>query len=372
MGAAQAARRPGVPLIRPALGHAEARALSEAVASGWLGTGVFTRLFEARFSAFAGGGDCVALSSGTAALQLALEAAGARGGAVITTPLTDVATAHAILQAGAEPVFCDVDPERGLLDPAAVAAARTARTRAVVAVHLGGHPCDMDALRKAAGRRAALIEDCCVAVGARYKGRPVGTLGDAGAFSFSRQKAPTALDGGALLVRRPAWRRRVALLSRMGIAGRDAEPRAGDVRVLGWRSRMSDLSAVVGIAQLARWKDLRRSLARQERAYRQALDGHPHLRAAVDAPWATRGLSQFTVRAPGGGGAALTRHLRARGVEAALRTFPCHLYDLYRPWRRRLPNAERLWKELVSLPFSPALTPEETARTAQALREFGG
>lgn len=372
MGTTQAPRA-RIPLIRPALGQAEAAALSEAVASGWLGTGVFTRLFETRFAAFAGGSHCVALSSGTAALQLALEAAGARGGEVITTPLTDVATAHAILHVGAKPVFCDVDPLRGLLDPDAAAAARTSRTRAVIAVHLGGHPCDMDALAAVTrGRGIALIEDCCVAVGGFYKGRPLGTLGDAGAFSFSRHKAPTAIDGGAILVRRASWRRRLARLCRMGIEERGDGPRPGDVRRLGWRSRMSDLSAVVGLAQLARWRTLSESLKRQSRSYRAAMDGHALLCPPEDAPWGQRGLSQYTLTVLDGRGAALVRHLRAHGVEAAQRIYPSHLYSLYRPWRRRLPNAERLWKGLVNLPFSPALTAEETARVAQALRAFGG
>ncbi len=366
METAQATRARPVPLIRPALGPAEAAALSDAALGGWLGSGVYTRLFEARFAAFAGGRHCAALSSGTAALHMALEAARARGGQVITTPLTDVATAHAILHAGAEPRFCDVDA-RGLLDPAAVAAALTSRTRAVVAVHLAGHPCDMDALRALTRRRGVfLLEDCCAALAAAYKGRPVGTLGDAGAFSFSRHKSPTAVDGGALLLRSPVLRRRVARLSRMGL---DA---ARGVRELGWRSRMSDLSAVVGISQLARWKGLRAALERHRRVYHEALEGHAALLPPQDAPWARRGLSQFTVSVRGGRGAALVDHLRARGIEAARRLYPAHLHRLYRPWRRRLPNAERLWKGLVNLPFSPDLTRDETARVADALRAFRG
>lgn len=337
------------------LGRAEARALAEAVESGWVGTGVYARLFEARFAAFAGGARCAAVNSGTAALHLALEAAGARGGEVVLAPLDAVATAHAVGLAGATPVFCDVEPERGTLDPAATEAALTPRTRAIVAVHLRGHPCDLASLRDLARRRrVALIEDCCQALAGEYRGRPLGTLGDAGCFSFGRHKTLTTEDGGALLYRRASW---------------DACRRT--LREAGWRHRMNDLSAVLGLSQLARWPGIAARLTVLQRTYDEALAGHRFLSRPDAAPRTRPGWSYFSVRARGGRARALARHLSANGVAGTPWAPPTHLFKLYRGGRR-LPVAEALWKDFTDLPFSAATPPAEAGRVAQALRSFGG
>lgn len=361
------------PSPRSQLGRAEARALAEAVGSGWVGTGVYARLFESRFAAFAGGERCAAVNSGTAALHLALEAAGARGGEVLLAPLDAVAAAHAVTLAGAEPVFCDVEPERGTLDPAAAQRALTPRTRAIVAVHLRGYPCDLAGLRALARRRRlALVEDCCQALRGAYRGRPLGTLGDAGAFSFGRHKTLTTEDGGALLYRRASWAARLDRLRRQGLSGDGPAAGPQALKEAGWRYRMNDLSAVLGLSQLSRWEGIAARLEAVRAAYAGALDGHPRLRLPAEAPGTRRGWSYFSVRAAGGRARALERHLRARGVAAAPWAPPAHLYEVHRPRRRRLPVAEAYWKDFVDLPFSAAMTAAETGRAADALKDFRG
>lgn len=365
-------RRKALAAPRSQLGPAEARALAEAVESGWVGTGVYVRLFEARFAAFAGGSRCAAVNSGTAALHLALEAAGARGGEVLLAPLDAVATAHAVSLAGAKPVFCDVDPVRGTLDPAAAHASVTPRTRAIVAVHLRGVPCDLAPLLALARRRGlALIEDCCQAMGGSYRGRALGTLGDAGAFSFGRHKTLTTEDGGALVYRRASWDARLGRLRRLGLAGDGQTAGRGALKSAGWRYRMNDLSAVLGLSQLSRWGGIEARLAAVRDAYVRSLDGHPLLSLPAALPGSQRGWSYFSVRAGGRRGQALALHLRARGVDAVAWAPPTHLFKLYHGGRR-LPVAERYGKDFVDLPFGPTLTPTDIRRTADALRTFRG
>lgn len=357
---------------RSPLGRKEAEALSGAVESGWVGTGVYARLFESRFAAFAGAGRCAAVNSGTAALHLALEAAGARGGEVLLAPLDAVATAHAVTLAGAKPVFCDVDPERGTLDPAAAESAVTPRTRALVAVHLRGVPCDLAPLLALARRRGlAVIEDCCQALGGSYRGRPLGAWGDAGAFSFGRHKTLTTEDGGALVYRRASWDARLGRLRRLGLSGDGQTAGRGALKSEGWRYRMNDLSAVLGLSQLARWEGIEARLTAVRDAYARALVGHPLLTLPAALPGSERGWSYFSVRARGRKGRALARRLRERGVEAVPWAPPTHLFTLYRGGRR-LPVAEAYAEDFVDLPFGATLTSAAVRRTADALRTFRG
>ena len=375
MEALEARRHRRVPHFRSALGRKEARALGEALASGWIGTGVYSRLFEARFAAFAGGRRCAAVNSGTAALHLALEACGARGGEVVTSPLTDVGTVQAILHAGARPVFADVEPERGTLSPAAVESVLTRRTRAVLAVHLHGHPADLSPLLGLArARGAALIEDCCQAVGGFYRDRPLGTIGDAGCFSFGRFKNPTTVDGGAILYKSPAWDKPLSRLRRLGheAEGTRFAGRPSGVRATGWHCRMNDLAAALGLSQLASWQSTRGRLERTARLYREALAGHGSVCIPEAAPRTSPGMSHFAVRVRGGGGLLLERFLGSRGIETESWLYPVHLYRLCAPFRRRLPVAERLYKDYAYLPFSAGITASEAERVADAVRRFRG
>ena len=185
-----------IPIARPLITEDEKRRVMEVLDSGWLVAGVKVREFEQAFAAYLGAKTAVATSSGTTALQVALEALGVgRGDAVITTPFTFVATSNAILHAGARPVFVDADPRTYNLDPQAVEdAMKRERARAILCVHLYGLPADLGGLREIAGRyEALLIEDCAQAHGAQYAGRKVGTFGEAAIFSFYPSKNMTKI-----------------------------------------------------------------------------------------------------------------------------------------------------------------------------------
>lgn len=360
----------------PALGDREAAALKEAVASGWLGTGIYTRLFEARLCREIGAPLALATNSGTAALHLALKVLGVEGGEVVTTPVTSVATNHAILYNRAAPVFCDVEPETGNIDPARIPALLSRRTRAIVAVHLG-QACDMDAVLAVARRRGIpVLEDACAcpAVGGYYKDRPLGTLGDIGAFSFGRFKGITTLDGGALVYAREEWRARLTKLRRLGHAQDEegmAEGPAG-VEELGFHYRMNDLAAVLGLTQLQRREELQRRLDSVLARYRSGLSGLGLLEFIAAKPYSRGTAGYAAVRVLGGRRDALRRFLRDNGVQANDRLYPSHLYGLYRPFRRRLPAAERFCSETLHLPYYPDLRGAQVDRIIEVIRRFKG
>lgn len=248
-----------LPFARPTLGVEEERAAVQALRSGWLGTGPRTEQFERAFAAFVGCRDAVGVSSCTAGLYLALRALDlGPGDEVVTSPMTFPATANAIRQVGATPVLADVLPGRLTLDPRALRAATSPRTRGVVAVHFAGWPCEMDDLL-AVAREAGLVvvEDAAHALGATYRGRAVGTLGDAAAFSFYATKNMTTGEGGMITTDRADLGDRLRRERLHGIDV-DASRRAGSVYTHweavsdGWKLNLHDLASAIGLAQLAK------------------------------------------------------------------------------------------------------------------------
>src|SRR3990172_2872262 len=253
-----------IPIARPVISESEKRRVMAVLDSGMLVAGVQVKAFEAAFAAYLGIGHAVATSSGTTALQVALEALRiGQGDRVVTTPFTFVATSNAILHAGAAPVFVDVDPVTYSLDADAVERAGRDGARAVLCVHLYGMPCRMDPLVDICRRYGMLlIEDCAQAHGARYRGRMVGTFGDAAIFSFYPSKNMTTGEGGMVVTGEADAADRARLLVNVGQDG------AGEHRyeTIRYNYRMTDIAAALGLGQLERLADMnavRRAHARQ-------------------------------------------------------------------------------------------------------------
>ncbi|MFW6086493.1 MAG: DegT/DnrJ/EryC1/StrS family aminotransferase, partial [Myxococcota bacterium] len=249
-----------LPFGAPHLGEDEIAEVVATLRSGWIGTGPRVARFEAEFAAYKGTEGAAAVGSCTAALHLALLSLGlGPGDEVITTPLTFCATVNAILHTGATPVLADVDPRTMNLDPAAVEAAVTPRTRALLPVHFAGRPCDMTALGAIARRHGlAIVEDCAHAVETEGSWGKAGTFGDFGCFSFYATKNLTTAEGGMVLARDPAALERIRRLALHGLS-RDAWKRFGkdgyrhyQVVEPGWKYNMTDLQAAMGIHQLAK------------------------------------------------------------------------------------------------------------------------
>ena len=267
-----------LPLARPSFGEAEERGVLEVLRSGWVSTGPATERFERAFAEWLGAPHAVGVASCTSGLHLLLRAAGVGpGDEVVTSPMTFPATVNAILHAGARPVLADVLPARLTLDPSAVRAALTARTRAVLVVHYAGWPADMDALGEVtAGPGLVVIEDAAHALGATYRGRAAGTVGDGAAFSFYATKNLATGEGGMVTTHDAAWAERIRCERLHGL-DLDASRRHGteyrhwEAVRLGFKYNLNDIAAALGLAQLAKIDDLLAERRRLDTRYRELL-----------------------------------------------------------------------------------------------------
>jgi dTDP-3-amino-3,4,6-trideoxy-alpha-D-glucose transaminase len=343
---------------------AEVRAaIDRVLARGWFILGPEVEAFEQEFATASGTAYAVGVGNGTDAIALTLRALGiGPGDEVITTPLSAAFSALAILMAGARPVFVDVDPVRLTIDPDRIAAAVGPRTRAIVPVHLYGHPADMTAIERVAARHnLALVEDCCQAHLATCDGRPVGTIGVAGAFSFYPTKNLGALgDGGAIVTSDRALADRLKRLRNGGQIDRYHHEDAGV------NSRLDELQAAVLRARLLRlpaWTSRRRELAAH---YRQRLVdcGGVEPLATVD-PGSVYHLFVVRTRAR----RDVQVHLAARGVETLIH-YPVPITR--QPAMAGVdpadcPIAARACDEVLSLPFHPALADADLDQIAEAL-----
>ncbi len=353
-----------LPYAHQQIGDDEIAAVVETLRSDWLTTGPRIPEFETGLRALTGARDAVAFSSGTAALHGAMAAAGlGPGDEIITSPLTFVATANAALYVGAEPCFADVDPDTLLIDPDHVAAARTARTRAIVPVDYAGQPADHDALRAVAaagpGRPPLIIADACHSLGATDGGRPVGRLADLTVLSFHPAKLLTTGEGGAVLTDDDDMADRLRRFRNHGIA---TELRARTdwtyaMVELGYNYRLTDIGAALGIAQLGRLEAFlarRRALAAR---YLERLAGHPlidlpRVRAGVEPAWHFMfgQLRLDRLRVDRG---AIYHALRAEGIGVNVHYIPVHQHPYYRERYPGLayPAADTAYERLLTLPL---------------------
>jgi dTDP-4-amino-4,6-dideoxygalactose transaminase len=353
---------------------AHRRELDAAVArvldSGWFILGPEGEAFERELAAALGVREAVTVGSGTDALHLALRALGVGpGDEVVTSSISAAFTGLAVLQAGARPVFVDVDPRTLNVDPERVAEAVSPRTRAIIPVHLYGHPADMDPILALARERGiAVLEDACQAHGALYKGRPVGALAGErgiGALSFYPTKNLGGLgDGGAILVNDPGLAPRLRQLRNGGQSDRYRH------EVPGVNSRLDELQAAVlrvRLSHLPAWNDRRRALAA---LYRRALEG-TGVEPLGEQPYARAVFHLFVVRHPRRD--ALAAALGERGIGTLIHyPIPLHLQPAFASLGGKpgeLPVAENATREILSLPLYPELRDEQAQKVVEALRE---
>jgi len=359
-----------IPISRPLLGDEEKDAVLAVLESGQLAQGPRVRRFEEAFAAMCGVREAVAVSSGTAALMVALLAHGVGpGDEVITSPFTFAATANAVLFAGARPVFVDVSDSDFNIDPSLIEAKVTPRTKAIIPVHLFGHPCDMAAITALAERHhLALIEDACQAHGAAVGERKVGSFGS-GCFSFYATKNITTAEGGMITTNDPRLAERARIIRDHGQTARyRAETK-------GYNFRLTDIAAAIGIAQLARLPELNERRRANARYLSQRLQG---VITPTERPDCYHVYHQYTVRVPSPRADssqardALATRLERAGIQTAV-YYPLavHQQPYYRDlgYSDSLPVAERLSREVLSLPVHPALTPDDLERIVAAVNE---
>ncbi len=356
-----------IPLAQPVLGAEEERAVIDVLRSGQLSLGPRVTEFEQAFAARLGARHASAVSSGTAALHLALRAVGVRDGdEVITSPLSFVASANVIVYERARPVFVDIDPRTLNLDPAAAAAAITPRTRALLPVHIFGYPADVPALER---HGLPIVEDACEALGAVHAdGVAVGARGHPAAFGFYANKQLTTGEGGMLTMGSAEHKQRVDSERNQGRA-----PDMGwlDHDRLGFNYRLTDLASAIGLAQLDRLDGMLRDRARVAGWYREALQGVEL--PCEDSGGDRRGWFVFVVQLPHGVPRDDTiRALAALGVQSKPYLPAIHLMSYYRETfghrEGEFPICEDVAARSVALPFFPAMTEGQVAAVAEALQ----
>jgi perosamine synthetase len=367
-------RTPTIGVYQPFFGRRESTLVSQALRGGWISShGPFVHRFERAFSRYIGAPHGVTTSTGTAALHLGLAALRVGpGDEVILPDCTMVACLDAVLYTGATPVFVDVDPATWTLDPSLAESAITPRTRAIMPVHIYGHPVEMDRLLAIARRhRTAVIEDAAEAHGSEFRGQRVGALGDLGCFSFYATKILATGEGGMIVTRRADLAERARLLRDLAFASASRDYRHVEV---GFNYRLTDLQSAVGLAQLSRVTAFIRLRRRCAAAYREELEGMGGLTLPVEAPWARSAYWAYTVLVHGGISRRqrLARYLARCKIETRAAFWPLHRQPFApRPGRRSVgfPVSDRIGEEGLTLPMGNGIPLPMVRRVAQAVRD---
>ena len=371
----------GSPLIE----QAEIDEVVACMESAWLGTGPRVAQFERDFSVYQGlqPAQVAAVNSCTAALHVSMVAAGLEPGAeVITTPMTFCASVNAIVHAGLTPVLADVDPATQCIDPAAIEAAITPRTQAILPVHFAGRACEMDAIMAIAEKHGLMVvEDCAHAIETTYHGKKAGTFGDFGCFSFYATENVVTGEGGMIVGRDDSLIARAKVLALHGMS-KDAWHRFGDqgykhyqVVEAGFKYNMMDLQAAIGIHQLARVERNGKRRRAVWNSYMEAFKDLPIGLPAPPAPDTKHASHLFTIMVDeahcGISRDAFLDAMNARGIGTGVHylSVPEHPYYQQRfGWQpERWPNAMRLGRQTVSLPLSPKLTDVDVERVIDAV-----
>jgi perosamine synthetase len=370
--------------MQPMLGEAEAQAAADAVRSGWVAQGPRVAEFEREFAASVGAGHGIAVSSCTTALHLALVLLDIGAGDEVVVPsLSFIATANAVRYVGATPVFADVELATGNLTVDTIDAVRTPRTKAVIAVHQGGVPADVVALRQAASRwGVALLEDAACAAGSTAYGRSVGAGALIAAWSFHPRKVITTGEGGMLTVDRADWSVRLRRLREHGMNVSAAERHASAQPVLeayletGFNYRMTDIQAAIGLVQLSKLATIvahRRALAARYHELLRDIRGLVPVRDPAHGHTNFQSFWVLLTDAYGVGRDEVLAELAAAGVSARRGIMAAHLEPAYEGVTSApLPVTEQLTKDSLILPLHHALTEDDQKHIVGVLRKLAG
>jgi dTDP-4-amino-4,6-dideoxygalactose transaminase len=361
-----------IPMSAPDVTTAEIEAVKQVLTTPYLSIGPQVQSFERKMAEFTGVKHAIAVSNGTAGLHLAVIAASiSEGDEVITTPFSFVSSANCILYERATPVFVDIDPQTLNIDPQLVEAAISPRTKAILPVHAFGQPADMDPILEIARRHELyVIEDACEAVGAEYKGRKAGTLGDIGIFAFYPNKQMTTGEGGIILTNRDDWN---DLLRSLRNQGRDTFNAWLDHNRLGYNYRLDEMSAALGVVQLSRLEELLAKRAGVASRYQEQLRSVETVQVPYISPNTTR-MSWFVyvVRlSPEIDRDQVMIDLERGGIPSRPYFSCIHLLSFYRNSFGFKPGdfrvAERVAKSTLALPFHGKMSEAEVSYVCEGL-----
>jgi dTDP-4-amino-4,6-dideoxygalactose transaminase len=355
-----------IPIAKPLIGEAEKAAISEVIDSGLLAQGPKVLEFEKKFADYVGTNHAIAASSGTTAIHLALLGHGiGPGDEVITTPFTFIATATPILFCGAKPVFVDIDPKSFNIDPSQIESAITEKTKAIMPVHLYGHPATMDHIKEIAeAKELVVIEDACQAHGAKYHGQFVGSIGDCGAFSFYPTKNMTTSEGGMVTTNDSELAERLTLLRNHG------QLKRYDYNMVGYNFRMTDISAAIGLVQIAKLGKFIESRVKNAGRLTKGLEGI--VEVPYVAPDVEHVFNQYTIKQSSRDG--LKEALEKDGIGSAiyypkpLNEFP--VFHDYVPENFNAPISSEVSHEVLSIPVHPGLSDEHVDKIIESIKTF--
>jgi dTDP-4-amino-4,6-dideoxygalactose transaminase len=364
---------------RGCLGEEELVQVKEALDYGYFGQSYKVLEFEDELKKFLGAEHVIAVNSGTSALHLALDALGiGKRDEVIVPSLTFIGSFQAISATGATPVAVDIYPDTLLLDIGDIRRKITDKTRAIMPVHYAGNPCDMDALMKIAGEHGLrIIEDAAHAFGSYYNGRKIGSFGDIACFSFDSIKNITCGEGGAVVCRHPEL---AEILRQKRSCGMDRRPLTKgtkgrtpfyQVRTQGYRYHMSNINAAIGLAQL---KKVRSFIKRRQeicRRYDRAFGEIPDIqRLPVNYDEVAPHI--YVIRVKNGHRNDLMEYLKGLKIETGINYVPNHLQPFYASVEVSLPQTEKAYEEILTLPLHYGLSDDDVGRVIQGVLEFTG
>ena len=365
-----------LPFSKPTIDEATIASVADTLRSGWITSGPKVLEFEKQLSAYFGGRPVRTFNSGTCTMEIALRIAGiGAGDEVITTPISWVATASVILEVGATPVFADIDPVTRNIDLDKVEAAITPRTRAIIPVYLAGRPVDMDRLYAIAAKyKLRVIEDAAQAIGSTWKGKPIGSFGDFVSFSFQANKNITTSEGGCLVLNNEA---ETVLAEKYRLQGVTRSGWDGiEVDVLGGKFNMTDIAAAIGLGQFSKLNEITAQRRKLAKHYFKTLGKDFEKQTGAQLPPAefeSTNWHLFQVELP----ERITRpefmeKMKAHNIGIGFHYAPIHLFKLYRERGFKegmFPVAERVGKQIVSLPMFYAMNEADVERTCAAMRE---
>ena len=370
-----------IPVLKPSIGQDEIDAVVEVLKSGWLGLGPKTEEFERKFAEFIGCNYAIALNSGTAALHLALAALGIKeGDEVIVTTMTFVSTVHAIRYIGATPVFSDIEKDTMNIDPDDIERKITNKTKAIMVVHMAGHPCNMDRINKIGENNGLhIIEDAAHACGAKHKGKRIGDTDNLTCFSFHAVKNLTCGEGGAIISNHEWYNRFFKEMRWVGIS-KDTWIRTAGEKVYAWqywidkvgyKYHMSDINAAIGLVQLQKLDQLnhkRKSIATN---YSKEFSNLAWIELPKEKDYAESSWHLYQIKLPDQNTRdRLVGYLKEKDISPGVHYMPIHLQPCYRDSKACVPVAGEIWKRILTLPVYPDMTQEELDQVIDAVRNF--
>ena len=352
-------------MSEPYLGEEELKNATQAISEGWISSnGRFIEEFEKEFSSYIGTKNGITMSNGTTAIHAALLVLGIkRGDKVIVPSLTSIACTNAIAYIGAEPVFADSTQEYWCMDPEKIEGLIDSKTKAIMPVHIYGHPCDMDRITEIAKKHdLRIIEDCAEAHGALYRNKKVGNFSDIACFSFYGNKIITTGEGGMCLTNNQELADSMRVIRNQATKPEYKNKYYYDM--VGYNYRMTNIQAAIGVAQLKKIDYLIRKRRELAKLYNDLLGGSSGIVTPPEMPWAMNIYWYYSILVERGNRDKVTKALEAAGIESRPFFYPIHMLPMYKKGGVSLPVSEDLGFRGINLPSGPQLSEEQIKEVA--------